>query len=63
VLEYIDGGDLLDHIMDWPSEDGRGLREFLWVVHADACSGGLRCDVDISNMQRHGVYCRWRRLY
>ncbi|OCF33166.1 CAMK protein kinase [Kwoniella heveanensis BCC8398] len=27
VLEYIDGGDLLDYIMNWPSETGGGLPE------------------------------------
>ncbi|WVQ93923.1 hypothetical protein IAU59_001001 [Kwoniella sp. CBS 9459] len=27
VLEYIDGGDLLDYIMNWPSETGAGLPE------------------------------------
>lgn len=25
VLEYVDGGDLLDYIMNWPDEQG-GLR-------------------------------------
>ncbi|WVR03405.1 hypothetical protein IAU60_000396 [Kwoniella sp. DSM 27419] len=27
VLEYVDGGDLLDYIMNWPSELGGGLPE------------------------------------
>ncbi|OCF71335.1 CAMK protein kinase [Kwoniella mangroviensis CBS 8886] len=27
VLEYIDGGDLLDYIMNWPNETGGGLPE------------------------------------
>lgn len=29
VLEYVDGGDLLDHITEYPSPNGGGLRELL----------------------------------
>ncbi|WVW81634.1 hypothetical protein I302_103629 [Kwoniella bestiolae CBS 10118] len=28
VLEYIDGGDMLDYIMNWPNETGGGLPEY-----------------------------------
>ncbi len=28
MLEFVDGGDLLDYIMDWENPNGGGLRRF-----------------------------------
>ena len=58
VLEYIDGGDLLDYVMSWPSDQG-GLRKplpFQVQPSLTDCSGGSGSHLDSADMPCHGLY-------
>lgn len=52
VLEYIDGGDLLDYIMDYK---GDGLRELNESVLKLTISGGGSGRPDVSDLSGDGV--------
>jgi serine/threonine/tyrosine protein kinase RAD53 len=56
VLEYVDGGDLLDYIMNWQSPIHAGLRR-AGQDCADFSRGSCG-RLDFADLLSHGVHCK-----
>jgi serine/threonine protein kinase len=60
VLEYVDGGDMLDYIMKYINSNGGGLRESYWYcgIVVLTSSGRTYCCIDAADLQSYGLYSK-----